>query len=70
MVGNFKSFNWSKKIKKNASLSYRKTLNVFCIICSMSHDWFSLSHCPSKQSIHDLQSRLVKLNLTRQINRL
>ena len=43
---------------KDNSLSLRKSLKAVCTICSMSHDWCSLSHCLSKQSMHALRSCL------------
>ena len=47
-----------QEIIKDASLSLKKALKVVCTIHSMSHDWCFLSHCPSKQSMHALRSRL------------
>ena len=33
----------------------KETSKVICIIHLISHDWCSLSHCPSKESLHALQ---------------
>ena len=44
-----------RKLKLNSSLSLKKTSKVVYTIHSMSHDWCSLSHCPSKQSMHALR---------------
>ncbi len=55
---NFKKLKLEQEIIKDASLFLRKASKVVCIIRSMSHDWYTLSHCPSKQSMHALRSQL------------
>ena len=44
-IGARKYKRYSKKVSK-----------VVCTFSSMSHDWYFLSHCPSKQYMHFLRS--------------
>ena len=46
----------SKLGQENIKDAPRKVLKVVCTFSSMSHDWYFLSHCPSKQCMHFLRS--------------
>jgi hypothetical protein len=47
------------KLEQEIIKHAKKASKAVCTILSMSHDWCSLLHCPSKQSMHALQSRFV-----------